>query len=92
MDLSRSTNFSDMLGESSYDDKVAGLFVAIDNLPQTTIAAVNGPCFGGGVGLTFVCDLRLRTKCSARTGSGVAEIRSQTQFIEAKVDKEKPAL
>lgn len=35
------------------------LFAAIDQCPQTTIALVNGPCFGGGVGLVFVCDLRI---------------------------------
>ena len=35
------------------------LFEAIDQCPQTTIALVNGPCFGGGVGLVFVCDVRI---------------------------------
>lgn len=35
------------------------LFEAIDQCPQTTIALINGPCFGGGVGLAFVCDLRI---------------------------------
>lgn len=35
------------------------LFEAIDACPQTTAAFVNGPAFGGGVGLAFVCDLRI---------------------------------
>lgn len=35
------------------------LFEAIDRCPQTTIALVNGSCFGGGVGLVFACDLRI---------------------------------
>jgi hydroxymethylglutaryl-CoA lyase len=59
MDLSGGTNTSDMTGKSNYYSKVAALFEAIDRVPQTTIALVDGPCFGGGVGLTFVCDVRL---------------------------------
>ncbi|KAF5010941.1 hypothetical protein FDECE_2904 [Fusarium decemcellulare] len=59
MDLSGGTNTSDMSGESNYYDKVAALFDAIDNVPQTTIALIDGPCYGGGVGLGFVCDVRL---------------------------------
>ncbi|KAI3399823.1 hypothetical protein diail_5620 [Diaporthe ilicicola] len=35
------------------------LFRTIDTCPKTTIAVVNGPAFGGGVGLAMVCDLRL---------------------------------
>lgn len=35
------------------------LFEAIDACPQTTIAAINGPTFGGGVGLAFVFDVRI---------------------------------
>lgn len=59
MDLSGGTDISDMSAESNYYTKVAALFDAIDRVPQTTIALVDGPCFGGGVGLTFVCDVRL---------------------------------
>ena len=59
MDLSGNTNTSDASRESSYYSKVVDLYDAIDHVPQTTIALVDGPCYGGGVGLTFVCDVRL---------------------------------
>ena len=38
------------------------LFEAIDACPQTTIAAINGPTFGGGVGLAFVFDIRIAVR------------------------------
>jgi len=47
------------------------LFRTIDECPKTTIAVVNGPCFGGGVGLAFVCDIRLATSQSTFTLSEV---------------------
>ena len=59
MDLSGGTNISDMSGKENYYVKVAALFDAIDQAPQTTIALVHGPCYGGGVGLGFACDVRL---------------------------------
>ena len=37
----------------------------------TTIAVINGPCFGGGVGLAFVCDIRLATSNTTFTLSEV---------------------
>lgn len=59
MDLSGNTNTAETSNESNYYSKVVDLYNAIDHVPQTTIAMVDGPCYGGGVGLTFVCDVRL---------------------------------
>ncbi|KAH7125144.1 hypothetical protein B0J11DRAFT_435037 [Dendryphion nanum] len=39
--------------------RLTRLFEVISNAPQVTIAAVNGPAYGGGVGLTFACDIRI---------------------------------
>lgn len=56
----------DLTGDSrdnrtAYHDRIVDLFKAIDSAPQTTIAAIHGPCYGGGVGLGFICDIRLVT-------------------------------
>lgn len=66
----------DLTGDSradsgSYYSKIQGLFDAIDNSPQTTVAIIQGPCFGGGVGLGFVCDIRLATSSSRWTLSEI---------------------
>jgi len=34
-------------------------FECVNSCPKTTIALVNGGCFGGGVGLAFCCDIRI---------------------------------
>ena len=59
MDLSSGTDRTSKSAESSYYDKVMAMFTAIDEAPQTTIAVIDGPCYGGGVGLGFNCDVRL---------------------------------
>ncbi|WPH03785.1 Hypothetical protein R9X50_00666800 [Acrodontium crateriforme] len=62
MDLSSegsTTSSADSTVKEAYYNKVVDFFAAIDNAPQTTIAAVNGSCYGGGVGLAFACDIRL---------------------------------
>jgi hydroxymethylglutaryl-CoA lyase len=59
MDLSGNTEIADQSAETTYHSKVVNLYEAIEHAPQTTIAMVEGPCFGGGVGLTFACDVRL---------------------------------
>jgi hydroxymethylglutaryl-CoA lyase len=58
MDLN-STDSTDNSTISSDYSKLTELFSAMNNAPQTTIAMINGPRFGGGVGLAFVCDIRL---------------------------------
>jgi hydroxymethylglutaryl-CoA lyase len=57
----------DLTGDSrddsaAYHDKIVRLFRAIDDAPQITVAAIQGPAYGGGVGLGFVCDVRLVAK------------------------------
>lgn len=59
MDLSGATDTADTSTEDNYYAKVFALYDAIDHVPQTTISIIDGPCFGGGVGLTFVCDVRI---------------------------------
>ncbi|KAJ5749619.1 aldolase [Penicillium manginii] len=51
--------------------RLTGLFEAIDTSPKVTIAAINGPTFGGGVGLAFVCDIRIATSSTVMTLSEV---------------------
>ncbi|KAI1018018.1 hypothetical protein LB504_003803 [Fusarium proliferatum] len=59
MDLSGNTDTANGSDDDSYYAKVAALYEALDHVPQTTIAVVDGPCYGGGVGLAFTCDVRL---------------------------------
>jgi hydroxymethylglutaryl-CoA lyase len=60
MDFSNETDRTS--SEGDFYRKVRDLFAAIEESPQTTIAVVDGPAFGGGVGLTFACDARIVSK------------------------------
>lgn len=71
MDLGGGTDRTSKTEEESYYGKVRRLFDAVDNSPQTTIAVLDGPAFGGGVGLTFACDVRIVTKKAKWTLSEV---------------------
>ena len=48
-------------GAKQYDDLVERTCAALERVPQPTIAAIEGLCFGAGVSLAASCDLRLAT-------------------------------
>lgn len=52
-------------------ERLTGIFEAIDRSPKVTVACMNGPAFGGGVGLAFSCDIRLCTRSTVLTLSEV---------------------
>ncbi|KKK15417.1 hypothetical protein AOCH_001154 [Aspergillus ochraceoroseus] len=61
-------------GHSSSDaqyERLVNLFEAIDQSPKVTIACLNGPAFGGGVGLAFACDIRIAVTSATVTLSEV---------------------
>ncbi|KAL1887174.1 hypothetical protein Sste5346_010385 [Sporothrix stenoceras] len=53
-------------------ERLTGLLNAIDTCPKTTIACLNGPAFGGGVGVAFSCDLRL---CAPKAAITLSEAK-----------------
>lgn len=45
----------------AYEESIRALLVALFELPQVTIAAVEGACVGGGLAVATHCDLRIAT-------------------------------
>lgn len=64
------TELSPELQDQRYNRAVK-LFESISACPKTTIALVNGPCYGGGNGLVFACDIRIVVRSATFTLSEV---------------------
>ncbi|KAF2035283.1 aldolase [Setomelanomma holmii] len=73
MDLSASSSpvASGQSASTAQFERLTMLFKVISSAPQVTIAAINGPTFGGGVGLAFACDVRIGVKEAVFTLSEV---------------------
>jgi enoyl-CoA hydratase/carnithine racemase len=44
-----------------YEEEIRAMFTALFELPQVTIAAIDGACVGGGLAIATHCDLRVAT-------------------------------
>lgn len=68
--------------------RLAAMFRSLDNLPKAVIARVNGPAFGGGVGLISCCDIAIAV-ASARFA--LSEVRlglipaTIAPFVQARI-------
>lgn len=67
VDVSRPPSGPEITGETGYDNRreanvFAGILFQMANLPQFTIACVNGSAMGGGIGLCCICDMVVAVK------------------------------
>lgn len=57
----------------AYHERVGEALVAIESCPHPTVAAILGPCVGGGLEIACACDLRIAGE-SARFGAPIMKL------------------
>ncbi|KAK3684412.1 hypothetical protein LTR37_020318 [Vermiconidia calcicola] len=67
MDLGKGTSNVAQGSEQASDQYslLTGSFETIDKSSKATVACVQGPAFGGGVGLALACDIRMMAECAS---------------------------
>ncbi|MBC2935150.1 enoyl-CoA hydratase [Nocardioides sp. zg-1228] len=70
-DISQFADFTEGEQGVAYEEKIARITNRLEDVDVPTVAAIQGFCVGGGLGLASVCDLRIATP-SARFGLPIA--------------------
>ena len=70
-DISEFRNFTSPQDALDYESRINGLLDAFERIPMPTIAAIAGPCTGGGFTIAACCDLRIAAT-NARMGVPIA--------------------
>ncbi|TQN35699.1 enoyl-CoA hydratase/carnithine racemase [Blastococcus colisei] len=70
-DIGQFAEFSSGSDGVAYEEKIARIVNRLEDVDVPTVAAVQGFCVGGGLGIASVCDLRIATR-SARFGIPIA--------------------
>ena len=66
----------------AYEESIRSLLVALFELPQVTVAAVDGACVGGGLAVATHCDLRV---CTPHSRFGYPIARTLGNALSASV-------
>lgn len=70
-DISEFAGMSSGREAVEYESRVRDMLMALQHLPQVSVAAIDGLCVGGGLAVATYCDLRLCT-ASSRFGYPIA--------------------
>lgn len=60
-------------------DLAAEVVASLAALPQPTLAAIDGPCFGAGCSLALACDIRI---CSPRSQFGIPVLKNGLAYAD----------
>ncbi|HTU15777.1 MAG TPA: enoyl-CoA hydratase/isomerase family protein [Solirubrobacterales bacterium] len=71
-DIDDMNRLEDLGGRRGFLEGAVAAVRALEEFPKPVIAAVHGPCFGGGLELTLVCDIVV---CDSTARFGVPESR-----------------